>query len=125
MRTSVRELSNFLIAHMNGGLYRDVRILNESTIDLMHIEHYPSHDGKRGYGLGWSIIENIFGKKEIGHSGGWSGVHTLMTFRPEDKTAIIIFTNSYDSTQFSGPLEGLAFLLIRYELFRKANRIVS
>jgi len=125
MRTSVEELSHFLIAHMNGGIYKNVRILNESTVELMHTKHYPPHDRRNGYGLGWNIKENIFGKKEIGHSGGWPGVHTLMLFRPDDKTAIIIFTNSHDSTQPVRPLERIAFLLIRNELFRKANRIAS
>ncbi len=125
MRTSIEELSHFLIAHMNGGIYKDVRILNESTVELMHTAHYPINDKGYGYGLGWSIKEKLFHKKEIGHSGGWPGVHTQMTYRPDDKTAILIFTNSYDSSQFSGPVVGLAFNLITKALFKKANRLAS
>jgi len=125
MRTSIEELSHFLIAHMNGGIYKDVRILNESTVELMHTAHYPINDKGYGYGLGWSIKEKLFRKKEIGHSGGWPGVHTQMTYRPDDKTAILIFTNSYDSSQFSGPVVGLAFKLIINALFMKANRLTS
>jgi len=123
MRTSIEELSHFLIAHMNGGIYKDVRILNESTIDLMHTRHYPDNNKESGYGLGWFVREKAFQKKEIGHSGGWPGVHTQMTFRPEDKTAIIIFTNAYDSTQYLGPIASLAFKLITNALFRMANRL--
>ena len=125
LRTSVEELSHFLIAHMNCGIYKDVRILNESTVELMHTAHYPLDKRGRGYGLGWIIKDPILGKKELGHSGGWIGVHTLMTFRPDDDTAIIIFTNSLDSTQFSRPVTSLAFLLIKNTLFRKANRLTS
>ena len=125
LRTSVEELSHFLIAHMNGGVYNDVRILNKSTVELMHTAHYPLNEDGYGYGLGWSIGVSKFGKKEIGHSGGWPGVHTLMTIRPDDDTAIIIFTNCYDSTQSSGPLVGLAFWLITISLFRRANRLAS
>ncbi len=125
MRTSIEELSHFLIANMNGGIYKDVRILNESTVELMHTAHYPINDKGYGYGLGWSIKEKLLHKKEIGHSGGWPGVHTQMTYRPDDKTAILIFTNSYDSSQFSGPVVGLAFKLIINALFMNANRLTS
>ncbi|UCD14666.1 MAG: beta-lactamase family protein [Thermoplasmatales archaeon] len=125
LRTSVEQLSHFLIAHMNGGMYNDVRILNESTVELMHTEHYPLNDRGYGYGLGWSIKESKSGKKEIGHSGGWPGVHTLTKVRPDDNTAIIIFTNCYDSTQFSGPIVRLGFSLITNALFRRANRLAS
>jgi CubicO group peptidase (beta-lactamase class C family) len=125
LRTSVEEFSHFLIAHMNGGMYNDVRILNESTIELMHTEHYPLNDQGYGYGLGWIIKVSKSGKKEISHSGGWPGVQTLTTYRPDDNTAIIIFTNCYDSTQGYRPIEGLAFSLIINMLFQRANRFTS
>lgn len=125
LRTSVEEFSHFLIAHMNGGIYNDVRILNESTVELMHTAHYPINDKGYGYGLGWSIKVSKSGKKEIGHSGGWPGVHTLMTVRSDDNTAIIIFTNCYDSTQGYRPMEGLIFWLITNALFMRANRLES
>jgi CubicO group peptidase (beta-lactamase class C family) len=125
MRTSIEELSHFLIAHMNGGLYKDVRILNESTIDLMHSAHYPPNEDGREYGLGFIISETDSGKKEVGHSGGWPGVHTLMKFRPEDNTGFIFFTNSYDSSKVSGPIPGIATKLIRNALIIKTNKLVS
>ena len=125
MRTSIQELSHFLIAHMNGGIYKDVRILNESTVELMHTRHYPPNNKGFGYGLGWIINEKLFRKKTIGHSGGWPGVQTQMTFRPDDKTGILIFTNSYDSSQYSGPVAGLAFNLVINALFNKANILAS
>jgi CubicO group peptidase (beta-lactamase class C family) len=125
MRTSIEELSHFLIAHMNGGKFNDVRILNESTVELMHTSHYPPNDQGREYGLGFIISESDSGKKEVGHSGGWPGVHTLMKFRPESNTGFIIFTNSYDSSQITGPIPGLAFELIRDALIMKTRRLTS
>ena len=123
LRTSVNELSHFLIAHLNGGRYNDVRILNESSIDLMHTAHYPLDDRGYGYGLGWSIKIEKSGTKQIGHSGGWPGVHTQMNARLDDKTAIIVLTNCYDSTQSFRPIVGISFLLIINVLFRKAYGI--
>ena len=125
MRTSIEELSHFLIAHMNGGKYKDVRILNESTVEMMHMRHYPPHNKGRGYGLGWYIVDKTFRKKEIGHSGGWPGVHTQMVYRPEDETSILIFTNSYDESQRRGPIPDLAFNLIIKALFQKAKGLAS
>ncbi|UCF12684.1 MAG: serine hydrolase [Thermoplasmatales archaeon] len=125
LRTSVEEFSHFIIAHMNDGMYNDVRILNGSTVELMHTAHYPLNDRGYGYGLGWSIKVSNSGNKVIGHTGGWPGVNTLMTYRPVDDTAIIIFSNCYDSTQRYRPLEGLAFLLIPNLLFLRANRYAS
>jgi len=125
MRTSVEEFSHFLIAHMNGGVYKDVRILNGSTVELMHTAHYsPSNQGWE-YGLGWIIEENIRGEKEFGHSGGWLGVHTYMNVRPNDNTAVIIFTNSLEPNLGTTLVERLAFSLITNALFKKANRLAS
>jgi len=124
MRTSIEELSHFLIAHMNGGIYKNERILNESTVELMHTRHFPDNK-ESGYGLGWFIRENANGKKQIGHSGGWPGVQTQMTFLPKDKTAIIIFTNAFDSTQYLGPVASYSFKLIINALFRIANRMTN
>jgi CubicO group peptidase (beta-lactamase class C family) len=42
LRSTVSDLSHFLIAHMNGGMYNNVHILTDSSIELMHTT-----------GLGW------------------------------------------------------------------------
>jgi CubicO group peptidase (beta-lactamase class C family) len=122
MRTAVEDLSHFLIAHMNGGIWNGVRILNNTTVELMHEDHYSSNNNRR-YGLGWIVEENIFGKIEIGHSGGWPGVHTLMKYRPEDKTAVIVFTNSMSPTFDVTLLETLAFNVIFNSFFIKASML--
>lgn len=123
MRTSVEELSHFLIAHMNGGVYKDVRILKESTVELMHSEHYQSNNRGWDYGLGWIIQENANGEKEFGHSGGWLGVHTLMTVRSDEKTGVIILTNALNPNLDTKPMERLAFSLIENALFKRGNMI--
>ena len=124
MRTSLEEYSHFLIAHMNGGVWNGVRILNESTVELMHKAHFSPND-KYNYGLGWQITKKYFGKKEVFHSGGWPGVQTLVKIKPNDDTAVIIFTNCLDSELHSKLLERYAFKFIKNALFRKANRMAS
>lgn len=125
MRTSVEEYSHFIIAHMNGGKYKNISILNETTVKLMHTPHYPTGLNRWNYGLGWIIKKKFFVIKEISHSGGWPGVHTLVTIRPDKNIAIIIFTNCLDSELHSTTMERLAFSLIKNALFHKANKLAS
>ena len=113
LRTSVLDLSHFLIVHMNGGVYNGVRILNESTVELMH-EAQGSND--RQFGLGFQIWEKLTGT-HIGHSGGMDGVATKMVFRLSDALGIIFFVNE----RVQNYREIFAFRLIERLLFLKAN----
>jgi len=124
MRTSVEEYSHFVIAHMNGGKYKDVKILNETTIELMHTSYYPQGKNKWNYGLGWILDNTICGKEKIGHSGGWPGVQTLVSMRPYKDIAIIIFTNCFDSELKSTLLEKISLKQIRNALLIRANNLL-
>jgi len=124
IRTSLEEYSHFLIAHTNGGVWNGVRILNESTVELMQKAHF-SPDDRYNYGLGWQITKNYFGKIEVSHGGAWPGVHNQVTFKPDEDVAVIIFTNCLNSILHSTLIERFAFKFIINALFRKANRIAS
>lgn len=124
LRTTVEEYSHFIIAHMNGGVWNGERILEESTVDLMHSAHFSPGD-KYNYGLGWSITNKLIGKDEYGHSGGYVGVHDLVTIIPEDGIAVILFSNELDSELLATRTERRAFNGINDALFRKAYRIAS
>jgi CubicO group peptidase (beta-lactamase class C family) len=124
LRTSIEEYSHFIIAHMNGGVYKGVRILNESTVELMHTAHF-SQDDKYNYGLGWQITRKSFGKIQIGHSGGYVGAHDIVTIKPEKNIAVILFSNELDSELLGTKIERYAFSHLYKALFLKANRIAS
>ena len=125
LRTSIEEYSHFIIAHMNGGKYKEIRILNESTVELMHTGHYEPYSRKGNYGFGWFITETFFIRKEIGHSGGWPGAHTYVKIKLNKDVAIIVFTNCLDSELGMTPLESKSFGLIINALLNKANRLAS
>lgn len=95
--SSVLDLSHFLIAHMNGGVYNSVRILEEDTVDEMHKIQPPGNKivAYFYYGLAWMSGEYPDGKGEVfsGHGGDLYGIHTYMLYRPSDNTAIIFFLN--------------------------------
>jgi len=111
LRASALDLSHFLIAHMNGGVYNGARILEEETVDQMH----SPENGSR-YGLGWQIWEKSTGTY-VGHSGGMHGVATKMIFRQSDNVGIIFFINE----RVWNYREQFAFSSIERLLFWKAN----
>jgi len=124
LRTSIEEYSHFIIAHMNDGVWKDIRILNGTTVELMHTAHFSPED-KYNYGLGWTILNPAIGKNEYGHSGGYVGVLDLVTIIPDDDIAVMIFSNELDSELKSTRIEWKAFDAINNILFWKANSLAK
>jgi CubicO group peptidase (beta-lactamase class C family) len=122
LRTSIAEFSHFIIAHMNGGVWNGVRILNESTVDLMHTAHF-SPDDFINYGLGWQIANPLIRKNRYEHSGGYVGASTFATIIPDDNIAIVLFTNEMDSELMPTISEMLPFLEIFRMLYRKSLQL--
>jgi CubicO group peptidase (beta-lactamase class C family) len=94
--TNIDDLANFLIAHMNHGMYNNVRILNEETIDEMHRVQYPNsapYYGTLRFGLGWLIIEEEFGVATHGHNGDLTFSHARMRVLNDNSTGIIYLFN--------------------------------
>jgi len=114
LRTTVEDLSHFLIAHMNGGSYNGVQILKESTVEEMHRIQYPNGH----YGLGWMHV----GKSEDGiqgHGGMWLGCDSVMLMHPSDDFGVIFFMNR--AVYVNVPRMNFAYNKIRQALFLKAE----
>jgi CubicO group peptidase (beta-lactamase class C family) len=96
IRSSVIDLSHFLIANMNGGVYKNNRILEEETIQLMRTRQFKGNNsGNRfTYGLGWRISLR-YSNNSFGHSGAIPGALTYMYYYLNEDTGIIFFTNQY------------------------------
>jgi len=91
IRSTTEDLSKLLIVHMNNGTYKDVRILENETVENMHKTR-----GKifiMDYGLGWFRVNHpLLGLIE-GHSGGTFGGGANMFYRKIDKIGYIMFYN--------------------------------
>ena len=86
VRTSVHDLSHFLIANMNDGVYKDTRTIqfpNDEPNDLWY-----------QYGLGWRIIERN-GTYYLWHPGTGPGVATYIYYNPTYQVGLIFFINEY------------------------------
>jgi CubicO group peptidase (beta-lactamase class C family) len=81
IRTSVKQLANFMIAMMNGGRFDETRLLTEETVNEMLAQ--------KEQGLGWFKTGDYWG-----HDGGDPGCSTEMMFNPKTKVGFIIFANA-------------------------------
>jgi CubicO group peptidase (beta-lactamase class C family) len=123
LRTTVLDLSNFLMAYMNGGVNNGTRILKEETINEMHTVQCQKTYHDFSYGLGWQIKGKSSSNQFIFNTGGFWGVRAKMKFSPYDKIGIIFFTNvnPFDSKKIGKMLRRyIADTLIDELLFRKA-----
>lgn len=114
LRTSVLDLANFLILHMNEGKFQGKQILKEETIKEMHTVQYPQLDAY--YCLGF-YYDYQGGELILGHTGGDFGVTTAMFFKPEKKIGVILLANG----EFFYYSEYLAYLAIWNRLWREAE----
>ncbi|KYK21129.1 hypothetical protein AYK21_05200 [Thermoplasmatales archaeon SG8-52-2] len=116
IRTSVIDLSHFLIANMNGGVYKNNRILEEETVQLIRTRQYPDNDStnRYTYGLGWRISVR-YNTNSFGHSGGLPGVLTFMYYYLENQTGIIFFTNQYPILEYKDIWSFLNILMLLIE----------
>ncbi len=113
--STVSDLSHFLIAHMNDGVYNGTRILEKETVELMH-EVQP--ENQENYGLAWYGM-TLGGIYMTGHTGGLPGVDTFMFFNQTENIGVIFFANG--APYFSRlPFSGLfIYSRIIYLLFTK------
>lgn len=92
LRTTVEDLSHFLIAHMNNGSYKNVKILKNSTVQLMHnISAVTAGRLYYGFGFGWLIYNDT---NFSGHDGDLLGGHARMKWNTPGNFGIIYFWNS-------------------------------
>ena len=87
VRTSVLDLSRFLRAYMNNGVFESTKILKKETIASM------LSDKHLGRGLCWYQQNYKGGIVTWGHGGGDPGISTQMLYIPEDDIGVIVFFN--------------------------------
>jgi len=89
LHCSVVDMSHWVLAHLNGGVYQNRRILKpENQARLWE----PLLQGEPGYGWGWGMKE-AEGEKAVGGIGGQPGVQTTVYMWPRQGLAVIMFCN--------------------------------
>lgn len=94
LKSSIDDFSHFIIAYMNGGLYKNFRILEENTIQEILTIRNPAS----GTCLIWDLdLGNWYG-----HSGGEPGIATRAEFQHDDKIGLLIFSNKRNNLIYPG-----------------------
>lgn len=125
LKSTICDLSHFLIVHLNGGVYNGSRILNESTIELMQTIQYPNGSD----GFAWKFIKKSDGKTYLIHGGTLPGFHSRLSIYPPDSIGVIFSYNQYhgfkirEDIRIIGRIERYAFKQIENLLFEKGYEL--
>lgn len=99
----VRDISKWLLLHLNNGEFNRERIISEKMMKEMHTPQmvirrerewallFPE-TSQLSYGLGW-FIQEYRGHQVIGHGGNIDGFSALVAFVPEGDCGFVILTN--------------------------------
>ncbi|MBN1270887.1 MAG: beta-lactamase family protein [Candidatus Aminicenantes bacterium] len=105
---TVEDQANWLIANLNGGVYKGHRLISEETFSEIMTRQYDQFRGPIGggwlndstaFGLTWWIsIQN--GEKLFAHSGSVPGYTAFLAGNLDAKTGIAILTNGDKSHKY-------------------------
>jgi CubicO group peptidase (beta-lactamase class C family) len=96
--SSTNELTHYLIANMNGGVYENQRIIDAVLLEKMHTPYIKTgfqwlFGEEAKYGYGWMITENFFGHKVIEHGGSTGLSSAELAFMPDQKIGVALASN--------------------------------
>jgi CubicO group peptidase (beta-lactamase class C family) len=92
--SSVNQMTLYTAALMNGGANSHGRILKPETLEQMFTSQLDMDERIFKMGLAYFLLTGFGEHRVIEHSGGWDGFISEMLVAPDDKLAVIVFTNS-------------------------------
>jgi len=95
--SSVKDMSRYMIAQLNGGRWEDDSVLSPESIRLMQTEPVPGT-----YGMGWSV-DDVDGLCAFGSPGGSLGFQAQTFMVPDQQLGVIVFANVLDAIDATWP----------------------
>jgi CubicO group peptidase (beta-lactamase class C family) len=91
--SSAQDMSQYLVAQLNGGHYLEASVLSPGGIAQMH---YPAAAmapgrGGSGYGMGWVI--DPAGEPAIWHGGDTANFHSDLIMLPQRRLGVVVLMN--------------------------------
>lgn len=94
MKISTLDLAKVMMMHMNKGTLNNVKILEESSCNLMQSKITPTNYTNEYYGMGIITTDNLLkGHTLTGHDGLALGAYTAMYWSKEGNYGFVIATN--------------------------------
>jgi CubicO group peptidase (beta-lactamase class C family) len=90
----IDDLLRYARFHLGDGLAQDgKRVLSPESLSMMHSPQVTLWENE-SWGLGWSILDEIEGARQVRHGGGTKGQVSSLVLVPEHDLAIVVFTNA-------------------------------
>lgn len=94
---NAEDVANFLLFYINNGHMNNQQIYPQTLVEKSyHKEADTGNDiplfNANGYGMGW-LLGEIKGEDMVNHLGGYIGYKAIITFFPEKKLGVAVFTN--------------------------------
>jgi CubicO group peptidase (beta-lactamase class C family) len=96
--STASDMTHFMIAHLQDGMYLNNRILEESTAQEMHQQSFTHLAELPGWAHGF-IEREINGQRVIGHSGNLFGYSSYLGLAPELGLGLFIVCNSPEGNE--------------------------
>jgi len=121
--SSAREMQNYLITLINGGIFNNSRIIQQSLLEQMWTPYIKIPEETLGgkdawYGFGWVIEKDFFGHRLIHHGGDVGSSTAFLALLPEEKMGVILGANCNASIV----LNSLAYLYLGFLLGIEINK---
>ncbi len=96
LRSSVKDLANFMIAYLQGGAFNGDQLLSEPSIEEMLTLQIQGIENTQG--LNWYQTEIYLSGGGVvdlwGHNGGESGATTDLYIDPENEIGVVVLSNA-------------------------------
>lgn len=97
LMSTVLDLANFAILHLNGGRFREKQVLSPASVIAMHTPQVSFHTvNDEGYGLTFRMY-SYKGKRVIVHNGLFRATTTMFSLIPSDGVAVVILFNGFSA----------------------------
>jgi len=117
--SAAMDMTYFLGAHMNGGEFQGVRILNTTSIGLMHSPQISAYEG-----FGWALDFPGYVSSTIldGYIGTGYGVRNYMLCSPIENIGVVLFMNMFDFRYYGQNKDVFIYI---FEEAMKLNDIIQ
>ncbi len=114
--SSADDMTHYLIAQMNDGVYHGKRIVSSESLRVMHTSSVQVNAAEAvpdaaAYGMGWGI-GTLNGLEIVSHDGQLNDFQTNMAILPQEKIAIVMLINEFsplldESQTYEGMMQGI------------------
>lgn len=93
MSATAADMAHFMMAHLQGGRFKNNRILKEATVQDMHRRHFSRDPKSNGMAYGFFVMDQN-NQHIIGHTGVTRTFHSLLALLPEHGVGLFVSVNT-------------------------------